>query len=295
VAEVEWLLDGISYGLYPGYFVDEAGKQAGPKRASVAHGGPQEPRRVRRVLEGVHAAGSGTRCRSSARWSDKGNAKRFGIMGKAFHDALKRAFWGERDLLKMYKLFFSGYPSLYTVYEDFVAAAHHHYEGEDEECWNEPKVAPYTHAGWRELGPNSAMVVELCRRLGRRCRIIHNDTCIYQFLPENPSAEQHDRLGDLGRPCLLLQGRERRPAHEGDVVQDASAPVLQTRNEYDRRGGLQAGGVQGHGGVGLRPLHGPVQQEDRRRPSTPPTSRRRPHGCGGSACRSSRPGGTRTT
>ena len=233
VAEVEWLLDGIFDGLYPGYFVDEAGNRRDPKRASVVMEVPRSLDGFAESWKEYMQRGKRYSLQELRTVVDKGNAKRFGIMGKAFHDALKRAFWGERDLLKMYRRFFSGYPSLYTVYEDFVAAAHHHYEGEDEECWNEPKAAPYTHAGWRELGPNSAMVVELCRRLGRRCRIIHNDTCIYEFLPENPSADSMIVWAIWGDHVFFYKDVKGVQHLKVMSSKDASAPVLQTRNEYD--------------------------------------------------------------
>ena len=43
-----------------------------------------------------------------------------------------------------------------------------------------PKTEPYTHAGWRQVGVTAQMVAGLCERLGRKVRVIHNDTCVFE-------------------------------------------------------------------------------------------------------------------
>ena len=145
--EIEWHLDLIYEELYPGYYIDEAGNRKDPSR--------REPLLVVRSLDKYAEAWKQHwgRSRLRKRFSipdlyevvRKGNSTRYGIGAKAFHNDLKSAFWGERDLLKMYKLFFAGYPHLFTVYEGFfVAAAWHHYEGEDadDDRWKSPRPSP---------------------------------------------------------------------------------------------------------------------------------------------------------
>ena len=231
VEDVEWHLDLIHESLYPGYYVDERGNRRDPPRVARTEV-PQSLDEFAQAWTGYMQRGKRYSFKELRAVVDKGNGKRYGIMGKPFHDAIKRNF-AVGDLLKSYQHFFSGYPELYTVYGDFVAATHYHYDGEDEDRWNEPKAAPYTHAGWRELGPNSAMIIELCRRLGRRCRIIHNDICIYDFVPDTPGPDSMVVWAVWGDHVFFYKDsagaqtlKVRRPKDDGE-------PVLQSRNELD--------------------------------------------------------------
>ena len=58
------------------------------------------------------------------------------------------------------------------------------------------KTAPYTHAGWRQVGITLQMVIELAERLERPVRIIHNDRQIYDKWPSTvayPPPSWHGR------------------------------------------------------------------------------------------------------
>ena len=58
-----------------------------------------------------------------------------------------------------------------------VAAAWPYYDNPELEPG--PKAVPYTHRGWRETGPDSRTIIELIKRFVRKCRVVHNDLCIY--------------------------------------------------------------------------------------------------------------------
>ena len=257
VEEVEWNLDLIFEELYPGYYL-KAGNKTIPEKvrdfravlATKKRSWGQAFSDAQSEAQGLEAFAElwkhyWSGCRRLKRFKleelyevvRKGNAQRFGIGAKAFHDTLK-SFFGGRDLLAMYRQFFAGYPNLYAVAGGFVAAVFDHYEGE-EECHDEPKAWPYKEAGWRELGPDSRMIIELCRRLGRRCRVIHNDVCIYEFIPENPSKDSMIVWAIWGDHVFFY--KDVAGAQFLKVMQpmDATAPVLQTRNDLDGETGYR--------------------------------------------------------
>jgi hypothetical protein len=49
--------------------------------------------------------------------------------------------------------------------------------------------APYETQGWRDIGPTVHMIVELCRRLDRKVRVIHNYRCFFEFMPGRAGAQ----------------------------------------------------------------------------------------------------------
>ena len=51
------------------------------------------------------------------------------------------------------------------------------------ENWRFPRDAPYGGHNWRDVGVTSHVIIELARRLDRPVRVIHNDRCIKDFVP----------------------------------------------------------------------------------------------------------------
>ena len=254
VDEVIWHLDVVFEHLYPGHYVDEDGNRINA-RVEASGRGPLATAAVGNLAPYATAwkkqwSGSRLGQRFEIRYLlenivGKGHSERnFGFKAKDFHRALREVFWQQpKDRLEWYTRFFKMFPELFTVYGDHVAAAWHHYEEEKhmelQERWSEPKAEAYRHRGWRELGPDSRMVIELCRRLRRRCRIIHDDVCIYDYTPENWEKDADHHRNDAmvvwavwGDHCLFYQPIEGKPL-EVRKSADPTEPVLQTRNELD--------------------------------------------------------------
>ena len=113
---------------------------------------------------------------------NKGHSMRvLGSKPKHFHAEQRLLAREEPRARVRYVVLCLGFPNLFAVAGLYVATARHSYEGADIEARRRPQAAQCSKFGWRELGSDTRMVPEICRRFGRKSRIDRNDTCICGF------------------------------------------------------------------------------------------------------------------
>ena len=110
---------------------------------------------------------------------------------KGFAEALQEAYGGTRNegtarLQRYFDRFFHR-----VEYEGQAHYVSRFYDFEPvganpavDELWEQPRPQPYERADWREVGVTSTIVIELCRILGRPCKVVFGSACVFEYHPE---------------------------------------------------------------------------------------------------------------
>ena len=77
------------------------------------------------------------------------------------------------------------------------------------------------------------MLLELCRMAGRRARVVNNDLCFHDFVPENPSDDAMIVWNVCDNHCFFDEDTSGAQLLKVMPPKDYTTPVLQTRQEFD--------------------------------------------------------------
>jgi hypothetical protein len=142
-----------------------------------------------------------------------------------FPDAVKAAFPDiakKNQALERYRRFFSMY---FVVEDDEVSRRYEEPEADadQEEAWSLPREAPYDNGrDWTDVGVTSDIIVEVCKRLDRPCKIVFNRTCILGL----PAAGlERQAQSACGRSTRCSCGTSRATTRSSTTLNDAGCQL----------------------------------------------------------------------